>query len=566
VILRYLLSIFILASTITVHRAADAADEPSGRVASDGLISSPAWIVEGDQEEAWLGVSVATAGDVNGDGFSDVIVGAYLYDNGEADEGQARVYHGSAVGLASSPAWVAEGNQTEGWFGYSVGSAGDVNGDGFSDVVVGAWLHGENQEGRAFVYYGSASGLSASPGWTAESNQTGAHYGISVGTAGDVNGDGFSDVIVGAWHYSNGQEHEGRSFVYHGSASGLETTAAWTGESGQEGGYLGISVGTAGDVNGDGFSDVIAGAQGYDNGQVLEGRAFVYHGSEAGLEAAPAWTAESNYVGAYMGNAVGTAGDVNGDGFSDAIVGAYLYDNGETEEGRVYAYYGSAIGLSASPSWIVEGNLFAAYLGTSVGSAGDVNDDGFDDAIIGAFLYESRGQAFVYHGSAAGLAPSPNWVPDGAYCDGELGISVRSAGDVNGDGLPDVIVGAWAFSDEEFNEGRALAFHASSAATSTPGGSTPIQELALEEANPNPFVAETELRYVLPERGRLGLAIYDAAGRRVALLAERTESAGRHAVQWNGRTDRGVKLPPGVYFARLDVSGRVKARKLILAR
>ena len=104
---------------------------------------------------------------------------------------------------------------------------------------------------------------------------------------------------------------------------------------------------TAGDVNGDGYSDVIVGAPRYDNGQTDEGRAFVYHGSAAGLAPPPAWTAEGNQAGADFGGSVATAGDVNGDGYSDVIVGAPVYDNGQTDEGRAFVYHGSAAGLGA---------------------------------------------------------------------------------------------------------------------------------------------------------------------------------------------------------------------------
>ncbi len=136
--------------------------------------------------------------------------------------------------------------------------------------------------------------LATSSTWTAESDQAEAQFGVSVGTAGDVNGDGYSDVIVGATYYDNGQTDEGRAFVYHGSSTGLDTSPNWTAESNQVSAYFGNSVGTAGDVNGDGYSDVIIGAYRYDNGQNNEGRAFVYHGSSTGLAATTAWTAESN--------------------------------------------------------------------------------------------------------------------------------------------------------------------------------------------------------------------------------------------------------------------------------
>ena len=252
----------------------------------DPLMQSPAWITGGNQDDAEYGIAVAPAGDVNGDGFSDVIVGAHHYDNGQIDEGRAFVYHGSATGLPIAPAWTAESNQVSAFFGRSVATAGDVTGDGFSDVIVGVpgYDNPESGEGRVYTYHGSASGLNASPGRILESNQAGASLGASVMTAGDVNGDGLSDVIIGAPGFDNGQLGEGRAFVYHGTPTGIAVIPAWTEEVNQASAAFGVSVSTAGDVNGDGFSDVIVGADGYDNPESGEGRAWVYHGSAAGVE------------------------------------------------------------------------------------------------------------------------------------------------------------------------------------------------------------------------------------------------------------------------------------------
>jgi hypothetical protein len=161
-----------------------------------GLSRTPNWTAESDQDVAQFGYAVATAGDVNGDGYDDVIVGAFYYVDGEDREGAAFVYYGSATGLSTSPNWTAEGNQAVALFGHSVGTAGDVNGDGYDDVIVGAW--GFAPGGQAYAFYGSATGLSA-PNWTGDGEQGGAEFGWSVGTAGDVNGDGYDDVIVGHW-------------------------------------------------------------------------------------------------------------------------------------------------------------------------------------------------------------------------------------------------------------------------------------------------------------------------------------------------------------------------------
>ena len=430
-----------------------------------GLATDPAWTAEGDQDDALYGYSVGTAGDVNGDGYSDVIVGAPSYDTGQTAAGRAYVYHGSVEGLAADPAWTAESDQESAGLGEAVGTAGDVNGDGYSDVIVSAPSYDNDQvdEGQVYVFYGSAEGLAADPAWTAESDHYGCGFGSSAGTAGDVNGDGYSDVIVGAPEYDNDQTDEGQAFVYYGSADGLGADPDWTAESDQDDALFGESVGTAGDVNGDGYSDVIVGADYYDNDQEDEGRAYVYHGGAAGLAAEPAWTAESDQAYAQFGISVGTAGDVNGDGYSDIIVGAFYYNGGQNREGQAYVYHGSAIGLAADPAWTAEGNQTSALFGYAVRTAGDVNGDGYGDVIIGAYTYdngqENEGRVYVYHGSPAGLATDPSWTAESNQDSALLGWSVGTAGDVNGDGYSDVIAGAVWYSNGQSAEGRAYVYY-----------------------------------------------------------------------------------------------------------
>ncbi|MCX7995130.1 MAG: FG-GAP-like repeat-containing protein [candidate division WOR-3 bacterium] len=440
---------------------------------ASGLSTTPNWTGQSNQTNAHYGSSISTAGDVNGDGYSDVIIGIPEFDNNETNEGRAYIYHGSASGLSTLPVWFAEPNQTNAYFGNSVATAGDVNGDGYSDVIVGAYLYdnGETNEGAVFVYYGSASGTSTTPNWTNESNQASANYGFEASTAGDVNGDGYSDVIVGAPQYTNGQNLEGAAFAYYGSASGLSTIPSWTNESNQIDAYFGFAVSIAGDVNGDGYSDIIVGAHYYDNGETNEGAAFIYHGSATGVSTTPNWTGESNQANAYYGAAVATAGDVNGDGYSDVVVGAYLYDNGETDEGRAYVYHGSASGLSTTPNWIGESNQTNARYGFAVSSAGDVNGDGYSDVVVGApqytFLQSNEGAAFAYHGSATGLSPTYGWSARSNQSFSGFGYAVSNAGDVNGDGYSDVIIGALLYDNGEADEGRAYVYHGSSSGLSS---------------------------------------------------------------------------------------------------
>ncbi len=487
----------------------------------DPALTCPAWRAEGDQVSAFFGWSVATAGDVNGDGFSDVIVSAHSFDNGQSGEGRAYVYLGSPSGLELSAAWTAEGDQKLAAFGGSVSTAGDVNGDGFSDVIVGAYQfdNGQVDEGRAYLYLGSAGGLSTSPAWTAESDQEAANFGYSASTAGDVNGDGYSDVIVGAWGFDNGQCLEGRAHVYLGSAAGLSTSPDWTAESDQVFAEFGVSVATAGDVNGDGYGDVIVGAHVFDNGQSGEGRAYLYLGSAAGLSTSPDWTAEGDQSHARFGVSVSPAGDVNRDGLGDVIVGAWLFDNGEADEGRAFVYLGSVTGLPASPVWTAESDQRGAILGNSVSAAGDVNGDGYGDVIVGDRLFDNgeddEGRAMVYLGTASGLSPSPGWTAESNQADARFGSAVATAGDVNGDGYSDLIVGARRFTSGETDEGGAFVYLGSPQGPSCSGvfpgdGINADKVVPLDAVIGSPWAAPVQLGHPHGAGGPLALKIRSA--------------------------------------------------------
>ena len=425
-----------------------------------GTPSNADWVLECNQDTALFGSTVSTAGDVNGDGYSDIIIGAPNYDNGQLNEGKVFAYFGSSAGPSASSDWTEEINEAGSYFGYSVSVAGDVNGDGYCDVIVGAYLNN-----TAHVYHGFPSGLSLTSDWTREGNQTDSEFGYSVSTAGDVNGDGYSDVFIGAKLSDNGQTDEGRVFVYYGSSSGLSTTADWSEESNQAGANFGNSVSTAGDVNGDGYADVIIGAYLFDNLHTNEGKAYVYHGSSAGLSSSSSWSTYGTQGGAKYGFSVSTAGDVNGDGYSDVIVGAPFYNNGQADEGKAFVFYGSAGGLFLS-DWTTESNQAGANLGYSVSTAGDVNGDGFSDLIIGEPNFDDlsitdKGLVLVFHGSQFGLPGAPNWTQTRSQSYSGFGWSVSIAGDVNADGYSDVIIGAPYFDNSTSNSGKAFVYHGS---------------------------------------------------------------------------------------------------------
>jgi hypothetical protein len=426
-----------------------------------------AWYFNGEQTESFLGCSVASAGDVNGDGYDDLIIGAYGFDNTETSAGKVYVFYGSPDGPSTLATWSKEGNYRNHVFGRSAASAGDVNNDGYDDVIVGAWNYDQ-----AFVYYGSSSGLKGNYDWIADLGADPREaFGWSVSTAGDVNGDSYDDIIVGMPNYGNGQSGEGKALVYHGSENGLNASPNWSFEINQQDAHFGYSVSAAGDVNGDGYSDVIVGA--YNQGifdttggnQAGEGHAHVFYGSASGLSAAPNWTAESNITGAYFGYSVSDAGDVNADGFGDVIVGANGYNlNGLYNVGRAYIYHGSSTGLSTTPAWSGYGSQQYAYFGSSVSSAGDLNGDGCSEIIIGAdgkgfgSFSDNGGEVFVFSGSRSGVSQIASWTSSTGQINDQFGYSVSDAGDVNGDGADDVAVGAPMYDGSVLDAGRAYLY------------------------------------------------------------------------------------------------------------
>jgi hypothetical protein len=421
---------------------------------------------ESNQVDAQMGKSVASAGDVNGDGYGDVIVGAPNYDNGQYKEGAAFLYLGTATGL-SATATILESNVANALFGASVSAAGDVNGDGYGDVIIGAYgyTNGEANEGAFFIYHGSATGINTTPAFVRESGQVNAQFGNTVSSAGDINGDGYADVIVGSELYDNGQTDEGAAFVYYGSASGITLTGGVLLEVNQANARFGEAVKTAGDVNGDGFGDVVVGAYLFDSGQNDEGAVFVFHGSATGINTTAAVILQINQDYAQFGNAVASAGDVNGDGYSDIVVGAYLFDDGQTDEGAAFVYHGSATGINSTIQAYLQINEAYAQLGDAVNTAGDVNGDGYSDIIVGAYVYgnNDEGAAFIYHGSNTGINTTAATFLTTNQANARFGSDVASAGDVNGDGYSDIIIGVRFIDYGENDEGAAFIYNGNEA-------------------------------------------------------------------------------------------------------
>ena len=401
-------------------------------------------VAAGDQS----GFPVASAGDVNGDGIDDLIIGARYADANGANSGASYVVFGSRAAFASSIS-LASLDGTNGFrlvgaasldiSGGSVASAGDVNGDGIDDLIIGAEGADPNgsNSGASYVVFGSTAGFSSSlnlstlngtNGFRINGVATEDRCGVAA-SAGDVNGDGIDDLIIGARLADVNGQTSGASYVVFGRASGFGATfelssldgsngfrilgSAWTQQSGR-------SLASAGDVNGDGLSDVIIGAPYADFSAYDMGASFVVFGSRGGfaaslnpssLDGTNGFRIRGALADDQSGWSVASAGDVNGDGIDDLIVGARYADPNGSKSGASYVIFGSTSGfiadldlstLDGTRGFQIKGVAAGDQSGFSVSGGADINGDGADDLIIGARMADAgstdNGATYVIFG------------------------------------------------------------------------------------------------------------------------------------------------------------------------
>ena len=459
--------------------------------------------LDGENNGDWSGVCVNAAGDINGDGHNDVVIGADGYPSGNAKGRSYVMFGGPGVGktgtlllssLNGNNGFKLDGENTNDCSSHSVSAAGDINGDGYSDVLIGAYryLSSSSLKGRSYVVFGGPgvwgkagvlllSTLDGSNGFKLDGENNGDYSGVFVSAAGDINGDGHNDVIIGVDGYPSGG-NKGRSYVmFGGPGVGKTGTLLLSSLNGSNGfkldgennnDYSGVSVSALGDINGDGYADVVIGAFQYPSGG-LKGRSYVVFGGPgvgktgdlllSSLDGSSGFKLDGENNNDGSGIFVSAAGDINGDGYNDVLIGAFGYPSGGNK-GRSYVVFGGPeVGktgslllssLDGSNGFKFDGENNGDQSGRFVSAAGDINGDGYADVLIGAWAYPSggaKGRSYVVFGgptvgNTGSLLLSSLNGSNGFKLDGENNgdaafSSVSAAGDVNGDSVDDLLIG-----------------------------------------------------------------------------------------------------------------------------
>ena len=481
-----------------------------------------------------FGSSVASVGDVNGDGYDDIVIGANFYPN-EGGQGRAYLYFGGPAIDSEPDLDIPSPLSGIGWFGISVASAGDFNGDGSPDIIVGARYAAPS--GKAFIYYGGPL-LDATPDVTLNGESSGSWFGNSVASAGDVNGDGFGDLIVGAPNY--GSQAAGRVYVFFGgSTPDAIPDRVFTDPIASD--QLGWVVGGAGDMNGDGYPDLFATAPRYYAGGGNPA-INVWLGGPA-FDTVADITIQGNVLNDRISSAV-IASDVNDDGVSDLVI---------TRQNRAEVFFGGS-SPNAVSDLTIPGN-FGSVAG------GDENGDGADDIVLGAPGDDTGGAdagrvSVFFGGTTLDTIEDMSFVGD--HQNRQFGRGVATARQMDGPGPADLIVAAAQLDPEElgYDSGRVYVYANSFATTGVPPTLVPGLEFA--NLTPNPAGADVSFTLTLDHSVAVRVTVYDVAGHEVARPIADETLVGRVTRSWQPRG-----LPSGIYYVSARLGDREQVRKLV---
>jgi tRNA A-37 threonylcarbamoyl transferase component Bud32 len=378
----------------------------------EGLARVPQVLCEGTTQGERLGEIIGCPGDVNGDGWPDVLVGTMFYAEGSRNMGEMRLLLGGPHGLATRESWRVQGDHDYSAYGDGMERVGDVNGDRCDDILIPQhdWTSQARNQGRVRVYLGSPSGPRSEPDQVLTDELQAARFGHCVRGVGDVDGDGFADVMVGSPLWRGRRGETGCALLYLGGPHGLAARPVNRVSGFAEGDLTGFSgsICGVGDLDADGYADVAIGSMNHASRASGIGRVVLYRGGPHGLEPRPVWSRDGFGSDDTFGRMV-TCGDVNGDGRVDLVVGAPSYGTSKQNhgEGAVFVFLGAGPGrwFSKAPDWWVTLDQPGCGFGTAI-SAGDANGDGVDDLLVSAPQWHQGsnviGHEFLYLGRRQG--------------------------------------------------------------------------------------------------------------------------------------------------------------------
>ncbi len=366
-----------------------------------GLSTTPDWQYESNLTDARLGVSIA-AGDLNGDGIDDLAAGALGYDDGTNSGGAVLIFHGSSGGLPNTPDQTLHAEQADSLFGRGLAIPGDLDDDGFEDLAVGApdFDAANSNNGRASLYPGSPAGVATTPTWSVDGSSLDEQFGFELAGVGDVNGDGLPELAVTS-RDGGSAVRDGHAEVFFGSAAGLSPAPSAILDLNTFEANTGWSIG-GGDFNGDGYSDIALGAHQFDSSDHVGGAVAIFPGGTGGLPGAPSQLLNIDVADAQFGVSLAAGEDLDGDGLDDLVVGAQGYPENAVSSGAAFIFHGHADGIESIPYDVLTYGQEDARAGRRVELLGDLDGDGTSDLAVSATRFtidqSQEGAVFVHTG------------------------------------------------------------------------------------------------------------------------------------------------------------------------
>ncbi|MCA9750008.1 MAG: FG-GAP repeat protein, partial [Romboutsia sp.] len=374
----------------------------------------PNMTIEGEAQFDHMGNTVSGAGDLNDDGYNDFVIGGRGYNN---FQGKAKIYFG-AENITNLDSVVLVGELEQSLFSEYI-SSGDINNDGFSDLVISAHNY-SSPTGRVYIYFGSSNFDTEVITITGEGK--GNLFGVKVAGSGDINNDGFDDFIVGAPGYNSST---GAAYLYLGNNELNNNYDLFLKGTTTMSGFGGV-ISFLGDINNDGYQDFIIGER---------KKTTIYYGSnEIDSLKTKVLLAINDKFG--FGGSLSAAGDLNNDGYQDILIGGETIN---TDSSRAYIYYGGNI-INDKPDVILSLGNYNDSFGCRVSTAGDLNNDNYDDIMISATGYSgSKGAVLIYYGGET-INEKPDVMLVGEKSNDYFGNSISKVGDVNRDGFPTLLI------------------------------------------------------------------------------------------------------------------------------